>query len=100
MLLASMKPPYRLILIFAGFALGCPLAHGQSAILDKTTLSQSQNDARDLQNSLIVPKRANIKGAKTEQVDRQKLSSRSTKDAKTQASVLEMALDSTAYRDA
>src|SRR5205814_9255776 len=77
-----MKPRYRLILIFAGFGLVCPLAHGQSAILDKTTLGQSQNDARELQNSLIVPKRVNIKGEKTEQVDPQKLSSRSTKEAK------------------
>ena len=99
MLLASMKPPYRLILIFAGFGLVCPLAHGQSAILDKTTLGQSQNDARDLQNSLIVPKRVNIKGEKTEQVDPQKLSSRSTKDAKFQGSLLEMGLGSTGDPD-
>ena len=100
MLLASMKPPYRLILIFAGFGLVCPLAHGQSAILDKTTLGQSQNDARDLQNPLIVPKRVNIKGEKTEQVDPQKLSSRSTKDAKFQGSLLEMGLGSTGDPDA
>src|SRR6266481_2371768 len=94
-----MKPPYRLILIFAGFGLVCPLAHGQSAILDKTTLGQSQNDARELQNSLIVPKRVNIKGEKTEQVDPQKLSSRSTKDAKFQGSLLEMGLGSTGDPD-
>src|SRR5467141_15301 len=89
-----MTPPYRLILIFAGFGLVCPLAHGQEAILDKTTLGHSQNNARDLQNSLIVPKRVNIKGEKTEQVDPQKLSSRSTKDAKFQGSLLEMGLGS------
>jgi len=100
MLLASMTPPYRLILIFAGFGLVCPLAHGQSAVLDKTTLGHSQNDSRDLQNSLIVPKRVNFKGEKTEQVDPQKLSSRSTKDAKFQGSLLEMGLGSTGDPDA
>ena len=100
MLLASMTPPYRLILIFAGFGLVCPLAHGQEAILDKTTLGHSQNDGRDLQNSLIVPKHVNIKGEKTEQVDPQKLSSRSTKDAKFQGSLLEMGLGSTGDPDA
>jgi len=88
-----MKPPYRLILIFAGFGLVCPLARGQ-AVLDKTTFGQSQNDARDLQNSLVVPKRVQIKGEKTEQVDPQKLSSRSTKDAKFQGSLLDMGLGS------
>jgi hypothetical protein len=93
MLLAAMKPPYRLILIFAGFGLVCPLARGQ-AVLDRTTLGQSQNDARDLQNSLIVPNRVHIKGEKTEQVDPQKLSSRSTKDAKFQGSLLDMGLGS------
>ena len=90
-----MTPPYRLILTFAGFGLVCPLAHGQEAILDKTTFGQSQNDARDLQNSLIVPKHVHIKGEKTEQVDPQKLSSRSMKDAKFQGSLLEMGLGST-----
>jgi len=90
-----MTPPYRLILIFAGFGLVCPLAHGQEAILDKTTFGHSQNDARDLQNSLIVPKHVHIKGEKTEQVDPQKLSSRSMKDAKFQGSLLEMGLGST-----
>ena len=98
MLLASMTPPYRLILIFAGFGLVCPLARGQQ-VLDKTTLGQSQNDSRDLQNSLIVPKHVNIKGEKTEQVDPQKLSSRSTKDAKFQGSLLEMGLGSTGDPD-
>jgi len=100
MLLAAMKPPYRLILVFAGFGLVCPLAHGQSAILDKTTFGQSQNDARDLQNSLIVPKRVSIKGEKTEQVDPQKLSSRSAKDVKFEGSLLEMGLGSTGDPDA
>src|SRR5438046_9081606 len=95
-----MTPPYILILILAGFGLVCPPAHGQEAILDKTTLGHSQNNARDLQNSLIVPKRVNIKGEKTEQVDPQKLSSRSTKDAKFQGSLLEMGLGSTGDPDA
>ena len=99
MLLASMTPPYRLILTFAGFGLVCPLAHGQEAILDKTTFGHSQNDARDLQNSMIVPKRVHIKGEKTEQVDPKKLSSQSTKDAKFQGSLLDMGLGSSADPD-
>ena len=89
----------QLIVLAAVVGLVAPLARGQ-AILDKTTLGQSQNDARDLQNSLIVPKRVSIKGEKTEQVDPQKLSSRSTKDAKFQGSLLEMGLGSTGDPDA
>src|SRR5438067_2115806 len=84
----------QLIVLAAVVGLVAPLARGQ-AILDKTTLGQSQNDARDLQNSLIVPKRVSIKGEKTEQVDAQKLSSRSVKDAKFQGSLLDMGLGST-----
>ena len=80
--------------IFASCLSIFPAAFGQ-AVLDKTTLGQSQNDARDLQNSLIVPKRSSIKGEKTEQVDPQKLPSRSVKDAKFQGSLLEMGLGST-----
>jgi hypothetical protein len=79
--------------IFASCLSIFPAAFGQ-AVLDKTTLGQSQNDARDLQNSLIVPKRNSIKGEKTEQVDPQKLSSRSVKDAKFQGSLLDMGLGS------
>jgi hypothetical protein len=84
-----------LIALVAVVGLVCPLAHGQSPILDKTTFGKSQNNARDLQNSLIVPKRTHIGKEKTEQVDPQKLSSRSTKDAKFQGSLLEMGLGST-----
>ena len=84
----------QLIVLAAVVGLVAPLARGQ-AVLDKTTLGQSQNDARDLQNSLIVPKRVSIKGEKTEQVDAQKLSSRSVKDAKFQGSLLDMGLGST-----
>ncbi len=80
--------------IFASCLSIFPTAFGQQAVLDKTTLGKSQNDARDLQNSLIVPKRTQIKGEKTEQVDPQKLSSRSVKDAKFQGSLLEMGLGS------
>src|SRR6266403_2969835 len=89
-----MKLTYRFIIVLAVCGLVAPLARGQ-AVLDKTTLGQSQNDARDLQNSLIVPKRSSIKGEKTEQVDPQKLPSRSVKDAKFQGSLLEMGLGST-----
>src|SRR5882724_2246308 len=88
-----MKLTYRFIIVLAVCGLVAPLARGQ-AVLDKTTLGQSQNDARDLQNSLIVPKRNSIKGEKTEQVDPQKLSSRSVKDAKFQGSLLDMGLGS------
>ena len=92
-----MKLTYRFIIVMAVCGLVAPLARGQAdqAILDKTTFGHSQNDARDLQNSLIVPKRVSIKGEKTEQVDAQKLSSRSTKDAKFQGSLLDMGLGST-----
>ena len=96
MLLAAMKLTHRYIIVLAGFGLVCPLARGQAnqPILDKTTFGHSQNDGRDLQNSLIVPKRSSIKGEKTEQVDPQKLPSRSVKDAKFQGSLLDMGLGS------
>ena len=61
---------------------GSTVAHGQGA-LDKTTLGQSQNDSRDLANSLIPgPKHYG------------KLTSKTVKDPKFEGSLVEMGLGS------
>lgn len=88
-----MKPPYRLILIFAAFGLVCPLASGQ-AVLDKTDFGKSQNTAEDLQNSLIPGKpRAVGKGEKKEEVDPRSLPSKTVKDTTFQGTLLDIGVD-------
>jgi len=71
------------------------LAHGQAS-LSKTTLGKSQNDERDLANSLVVPNRPHHGREKTEQVDTQKLPTKAIKDPKFQGSLLDEGLDSSA----
>src|SRR5438874_4582827 len=69
-----------------------PLAHGQ-AVLNKTTLGGSQNDYRDLQNSLIPGKPKFGKGEKKEEVDPKKLPSKSVKDPTFQGTLMDLDLD-------
>ena len=68
-------------------------ASGQQAILDKTTLGSSQNDSRDLVNSLIVPKRTNFGKEKKEEVDLKTLQSKSSKDTTFQGNLMDIDLD-------
>ena len=72
---------------------GSTVAHGQGA-LDKTTLGQSQNDSRDLANSLIPGPKHYGKGEKKEEVDPKKLTSKTVKDPKFEGSLVEMGLGS------
>lgn len=90
-----MKPIYRLILVFAAYGPIAPLAYGQAgqAILDKTTLGGSQNDSRDLVNSLVVPKRNRIGKEKTGEVDLKTLQSKSSKDPTFQGNLMDIDLD-------
>ena len=88
-----MKPLYRLILVFAASGLIAPLVSGQSA-LNKTTLGQSQNDGRDLANSLVPGQPRFGKGERKEEVDPKKLPSKSVKDPKFEGSLLSMGLGS------
>jgi hypothetical protein len=84
-----MKPIYfwRLIVVSIAYVFISPLAHGES-----------QNDARDLQNSLI-PGKPHIGKEKKEEVDPQKLPSKTIKDPMFQSSLLNMGLGSTGDPD-
>ena len=92
-----MKPIYicRLILVLAACGFISPLAHGQGS-LNKTTFGKSQNDERDLVNSLVPGKQRFGKGEKKEEVDPQKLPTKAIKDPKFQGSLLDEGLDSSA----
>ena len=83
----------RLILVLVALMVGSTVAHGQGA-LDKTTLGQSQNDSRDLANSLIPGPKHYGKGEKKEEVDPKKLTSKTVKDPKFEGSLVEMGLGS------
>ena len=90
-----MKASYKLILISAAFGLFSPFARGQSP-LSGTTLGKSQNDGRDLANSLVPGKPRFGKGEKKEEVDPQKLPTKAIKDPKFQGSLLDEGLGSSA----
>src|ERR1700737_3140632 len=84
----------RIILVLAALTLGSTVAQGQSTV-GKTTLGQSQNDGRDLANSLIPGKPRSVgKGEKKEEVDPKKLPSKSIKDPTFGGSLVEMGLGS------
>src|SRR5437588_6228180 len=90
-----MKPIYGLILVFATSGLIAPRVRGQAgeAILDKTTYGHSQNDSRDLQNSLIPGKPRYGRGEKKEEVDPKTLQSKSIKDPAFQGNLMDLDLD-------
>jgi hypothetical protein len=79
-------------LVFAGSVLFSAAASGQ-AVLEKTTLGASQNDSRDLVNSLIVPKRTNFGKEKKEEVDLKTLQTKSSKDTTFQGNLMDLDLD-------
>jgi hypothetical protein len=82
-------------LVFASCGLASTLCYGQAgeAILDKTTLGASQNDYRDLQNSLIVPKRNHIGKEKIGEVDLKTLQTKSSKDTPFQGTLMDLDVD-------
>jgi hypothetical protein len=79
-----MKPIAKLILLGAVSALVFPLtqARGQAGqkILDKTTFGSSQNDSRDMVNSLVPGPRSYGKGEKKEEISAAQLKSKANKD--------------------
>ncbi|SRR6266480_1296750 len=87
-----MKPTYQLILIIAVSGLIAPQVRGQ-AVLDKTTLGESQNDYRDLQNSLIPGPKKYGKGEKKEEVDLRTLQTKSIKDTTFQGNLMDLDLE-------
>jgi hypothetical protein len=78
--------------VFAVCGLISPLASGQ-AVLDKTTLGSSQNDSRDLQNSLIPGPKRYDKGEKKEEVDLKTLQTKTIKDPAFQGNLMDLDLD-------
>jgi len=88
-----MRSTFRLILLVAAaWGLVSPLAHGQ-AVLDKTTLGQSQNDYRDLQNSMVPGKKSYGKGEKKEEVDLKNLPSKTVKNTTFQGTLMDLDVD-------
>ena len=81
------------LLVVAAWGLVCPLAQGQQALLDKTTLGSSQNDYRDLQNSLVVPKHTKIGKEKTGEVDLKTLQTKTSKDTPFQGTLMDLDVD-------
>jgi hypothetical protein len=63
------------------------------AVLDKTTLGQSQNDSRDLANSLVPGPKKFGKGEKKQEVNPVELKSKSIKDTTFGGSLLNMGID-------
>ncbi|HWY51278.1 MAG TPA: hypothetical protein VNW72_07325 [Chthoniobacterales bacterium] len=94
-----MKPTYfyKLIVVSIASVFISSLAYGQGA-LDKTTFGKSQNDSRDLVNSLI-PGPQRLKHEKKEEVDPKKLQSKAIKDPTFGGSLVEMGLGSTGDPD-
>ena len=89
----------RIILVLAALTLGSTVAQGQSTV-GKTTLGQSQNDGRDLANSLIPGKPRSVgKGEKKEEVDPRKLPSKAIHDPTFGGSLVEMGLGSSGDPD-
>ena len=65
----------------------------EPAVLGKTTLGKSQNDERDLVNSLTPGKPNLTKGEKKEEVDLKKLPSKSMKDPTFQGTLMDVDID-------
>lgn len=87
-----MKSLYRSILISAALGLSSPLVHAQ-AVLNKTTLGQSQNSGEDLANSLVPGPERVGKGEKKSEVDPRTLPSKSVKDTTFEGSLADIGLD-------
>jgi hypothetical protein len=92
-----MKPIARLILLGAVSALVFPFtqARGQ-AVLDKTTLGSSQNDSRDLVNSMVAAPKRYGKGEKKEEINAAQLKSKANKDTTFGGSLLNMGISGAA----
>jgi hypothetical protein len=93
-----MRLIFAFILPFSLIIAAGPLARGQAApgdpaVLGKTTLGQSQNDERDLANSLVSGPQKFGKGEKKAQVNAAELKSKSIKDATFGGSLLNTGID-------
>ena len=88
-----MKPIAKRILLGAACVIVLPLARAPGqAVLDKTTLGQSQNDSRDLVNSMVPGPQRYGKGEKKGEVNPADLKSKSLKDSTFGGSLLNMGI--------
>ena len=94
-----MRPPFAKFIGLGGsvavlFALTLAPARvsAQSAILDKTTYGRSQNDGRDLANSLVPGEKKFGKGEKKVEVNSAELKSKTVKDTTFGGSLLNMGI--------
>jgi hypothetical protein len=88
-----MKPITKLILLGAACMIVLPLERAQGqAVLNKTTIGQSQNDTRDLANSMVPGPQRYGKGEKKGEVNRADLKSKSLKDSTFGGSLLNMGI--------
>jgi hypothetical protein len=92
-----MKPI--LTVVFLATLIASPLAHGQiapnePAVLNNTTLGQSQNDDRDLANSLAPGPVRYGRGEKKAQISAAELKSKTIKDSTFGGSLLNVGIDS------
>ena len=83
-----------LVLILAGAGVMVQSPAQAQAVLNKTSLGQSQNDERDLANSLVVGPQKYGKGEKKAQVSASELKSKGLKDSTFGGSLLNMGIDS------
>lgn len=96
-----MKSILIFIFLFTVIIVGAPIARSQTApgdpaVLGNTTLGRSQNDERDLANSLVATPQKFGKGEKKSQVNASELKSKSIKDATFGGSLLNEGIDTSA----
>jgi hypothetical protein len=96
-----MRPTFLLLFSFGAAVFVTTLAYGQIApnepgVLNKTTFGTSQNDDRDLANSLVAGPQKYGKGEKKLQVSASELKTKSIKDATFNGSLLNIGIDPTA----
>ena len=82
-----------LVLILAGAGVMVPSLALAQTVIDKTTLGQSQNDQRDLANSLVAGPQKYGKGEKKAQISASELKSKGLKDSTFGGSLLNMGID-------
>ena len=90
----NMRSIIPLVLILAGAGVMVPSPAQAQAVLDKTSLGRSQNDERDLANSMVAGPQKYGKGEKKAQISASELKSKGLKDSTFGGSLLNVGIDS------